>query len=134
MTAIYSLCFFAELMPRRQEEHIPMDAGALRNEKIRRMKLEKDCDVRLKEIHTMQVGGTFPPSRQGTQRQGVCRGRRTGARKVDSRVAELRAEIAKRPELDSPGNGDSEVHAEHEGHRKRPSSRVHVTTVYFVHE
>ncbi|KAK8804621.1 hypothetical protein WA538_004236 [Blastocystis sp. DL] len=38
----------------RQEEHTKLDAGALRNEKIRRMKLEKDCDVRLKEIHTMQ--------------------------------------------------------------------------------
>ena len=43
-------------MRRRQEEHTTLDAGALRNEKIRRMKLEKDCDVRLKEIHTMQVG------------------------------------------------------------------------------
>lgn len=44
------------IMHRRQEEHTKLDAGALRNEKIRRMKLEKDCDVRLKEIHTMQVG------------------------------------------------------------------------------
>ena len=43
------------IMHRRQEEHTKLDAGALRNEKIRRMKLEKDCDVRLKEIHTMQV-------------------------------------------------------------------------------
>lgn len=127
----FSVC---TLICRRQEEHTPLDAGALRNEKIRRMKLEKDCDVRLKEIHTMQVGRVFLPSYQGTQGQGVCCGRRAGAREVDPCVAELCAEVTERPEFDSPGNGDSEVHAKHEGHWKRSSSRVHVGTGVFTHK
>ena len=47
---------------------------------------------------------------------------------MDSRVAELCTEVTERPEFDSPGNGDSEVYAEYEGHGKGPASRVHVAT------
>ena len=41
----------------RNEKNMKQDATAMREEKIRRMRVEKECENRLKEIALMEVIG-----------------------------------------------------------------------------